>query len=212
MLLGVSLYVNILTMKNTYIISDTHFGHDNIRKHCDRPWKTVEEMNDALVHNWNSMVNNGDIVYHLGDFAMFPRQEDNVDRMKIYRKLRMRLNGKIVLIQGNHDKMSHEVYRDCFSDVHDIYELKFFGEKIVLCHYPLRTWNASFHGRKHLFGHVHGRLNAVENTLGLSMDVGVDVPEWKYSPVPIETILDKLNKKYEYLKSIGYFNKNRGDD
>jgi calcineurin-like phosphoesterase family protein len=192
-------------MKNIFLISDTHFGHDRIRIHCNRPWHTIEEHDEALITNWNNVVKRGDIIYHLGDFAMIPKQDDGTPRMKLYRKLRMRLNGKIILIKGNHDQMAEAVYKECFSEVYDLREIKINGEKIVLCHYPLRSWNAAFHGRKHIFGHVHGRLERVDT--GVSCDVGVDVPDWNYAPAPIEVVLDKLNIKYKKIKEINKYNR-----
>ena len=48
-----------------YIISDTHFSHNNIIEYCNRPWNTVEEMDEALIHNWNSVVGKNDIVFDL---------------------------------------------------------------------------------------------------------------------------------------------------
>jgi len=179
-------------MSNIFFVADTHINHANILRHCNRPWKSVEEHDEALINNWNSVVSRKDIVYLLGDFAMIPKQDDGTPRMKLYRKLRMRLNGKICLIIGNHDVMSNEVY-DCFTEVSPLKEIKINGEKITLCHYPMRSWNGSFHGRKHVFGHVHGRLEKVDT--GVSCDVGVDVPEWNYRPVEWTVLQNKLNKK-----------------
>ena len=177
---------------NTFITGDTHFGHYNIIKHCNRPW-SAEEHDDALVARWNAIVNKKADVYHVGDFAMFKAVKGGEDRMKAYRRLRMRLNGKIHLVLGNHDKMSQEVY-NCFSAVYDgIKDIKVDGIKVTLCHYPMRSWNCSFHGSWHLFGHVHGRLENV-NT-GMSFDVGVDVPEWNYTPVPWDKIKEKMELK-----------------
>ena len=79
-----------------FVISDTHFGHANIIRYCDRPFATVDEMNRSLIENWNSVVSNNDIVIHVGDFA-FLKQEALAD-------IRTKLNGKIWLIRGNHDK------------------------------------------------------------------------------------------------------------
>jgi len=183
---------------NTFFTADTHWSHANIIKHCNRPWKTVEEMNEALIENWNKTVSKRDTVYHLGDFAMIPKQ-DGVDSMKLYRKLRFRLNGKIHIIIGNHDRMSQDVY-STFSEVIDFgKEIKIDKEKVTICHYPMRSWNASFHGSMHLFGHVHSRLENVDT--GVSCDVGVDVPDWNYTPVVWEAVKEKLLKKREIFKA-----------
>ena len=178
---------------NIYFISDTHFGHYNIIRHCTRPWPQ-ETHDDMLIQRWNAIVSKKDIVYHLGDFAMF-KSIDCENRMKAYRKTRMALNGKIHLVVGNHDKMSQDVY-NCFTEVYPgLKDIVIDHNKITLCHYPMRSWNGSFHGSYHIFAHVHGRLENVDT--GVSCDVGVDVPEWNYAPVAWETLKIKLDKKKE---------------
>ena len=81
-------------MGKIFYIADTHFGHDNIRKLSNRPFSTVEEMDNALINNWNSVVTDDDDVYILGDFSY--KSEDPIDYLK-------KLNGKKHLIVGNHD-------------------------------------------------------------------------------------------------------------
>ena len=78
-----------------WFTSDLHFGHRNIIKYCNRLWNTVEEMDEALIHNWNSVVGKNDIGVDLGDFAFASNQR--------WRELVSRLNGKHYLILGNHD-------------------------------------------------------------------------------------------------------------
>jgi len=183
---------------NTFFTADLHLSHDAILKHCNRPW-SIEEHNDALIARWNAIVSKRDTVYVLGDMMMVRAQPDGTPRMKIYRRLRHRLNGSIILIKGNHDAGSSEYY-DCFTKVYDFgAEVKIDGEKIVLCHYPMRSWNRSFHGSFHAFGHLHGRLEGVDT--GVSCDVGVDVPEWDYKPVAWEVLRAKLLKKREIWKN-----------
>lgn len=186
-------------MGDIYFTSDTHFGHYNIIKHCNRPW-SKEEHDEKLIETWNSVVGKRDTVYHLGDFAMFKAVSGKGDRMKAYRRTRMALNGKIHLVLGNHDKMSQDTY-SCFSDVYPgLKEIRVNKQKITLCHYPMRSWNCSVHGAWHLFGHVHGRM---ENTnTGLSLDVGVDVPDWEYKPVSFEQIQEKMKKKMENWEEV----------
>ena len=164
-------------------------------------------MNEALITNWNSVVPKKGTVYLLGDFAMVPKQADGTPRMKIYRSLRHRLNGKIYLCKGNHDKMSQDVY-DLFTEVDGILEPKIDGEKIFLCHYPMLSWNGSIHGRPSYFGHVHGRLS--EHPSRLSLDVGVDVPSWNYTPVSWEVLRKKTLEKEIIWKEYWFkYNQNK---
>lgn len=74
-----------------YFIPDTHFCHSNIIKYCDRPFKDVKEMNETIINNWNNIVTNEDIVYHLGDFCLSTDDE--------IKNIFNRLNGTIILIR-----------------------------------------------------------------------------------------------------------------
>lgn len=182
-------------MKNIHFTADHHFGHWNIVRHCNRPWTSIEEHDSTLIELWNSVVNKKDLVYALGDLMMVPKQEDGTPRMKIYRRIRNRLNGKIILIKGNHDAGSKEYY-DCFTEVCDYKEIKYNKTKIICSHYPFASWNGSFHGHNPMFhGHCHGRM---DNSNYLRLDVGVDC--WNYKPVHIDILLEHINKKRELLK------------
>ena len=78
-----------------FFTADTHWGHRNIIKYCQRPFADVDEMNETLITNWNNSVGKDDIVFHLGDFAMGGSAD--------WSRLLDRLNGRIYLILGNHD-------------------------------------------------------------------------------------------------------------
>lgn len=147
----------------TWFTSDTHFGHKNVIKYCNRPFETVDEMNLGLITKWNQCVQPGDEVYHLGDFAFCRGSELNA--------IVSSLNGQIYLIRGNHDH-SDTTKLKRFAWVKDYYELKVNGQKIVLCHYPIESWNGRHHGAWHLHGHCHGSLKDTLNHKRL--DVGVD--------------------------------------
>lgn len=108
-----------------FFTSDTHFNHANILNYCSRPWSSVDEMNECLIQNWNTVVNPDDIVYHLGDFAMG-------DRNKIPSIL-SRLNGRIILVRGNHD---HKRSLEHFNEIHDRLVLDLDGYKVELVHNP----------------------------------------------------------------------------
>lgn len=169
----------------TFFTADTHFGHDAIRRHCERPWSSVDEMDAAMIAEWNDMVPRGSIVYHLGDFAF-----------KNHAKYRHKLNGKIILIKGNHDKMSQKLYSELFTEVHSALERKFFGKFVTLYHYKQETWNCSHFGSWHFYGHSHGRL--VETNTSFCCDVGVDV--WGYRPVPWEVLVELMEEKTYKIK------------
>lgn len=168
-------------MSKVFFISDTHFWHKKIIEFCARPFISVDEMNKKMVDNWNSVVNKGDTVYHLGDFSMgYPKKSD--DLLNLFNSL----NGQKVLIKGNHD--DKQVLSLPWAFIKETYGLKHNGKYVWLSHYPHRSWNMSYHGSYHLYGHVHGTTMP----WGWSCDVGVD--SWDFTPVSFEQI-DSLMKK-----------------
>lgn len=170
---------------NILFTSDTHFGHANIIRYCNRPFKSVLEMDECMISNWNQKVSKDDTVYHLGDFA-FGRYWEDIDK---YRK---RLNGKIHLIKGNHDK-SKLFFRHGFTNFNwnSFQEIKVQGQDITLCHYALRVWNKSHHGAWHLYGHSHGSL--MDDPNSLSFDVGVDCHN--YTPLSFDEVAKIMSTK-----------------
>src|SRR3989344_4017153 len=80
-----------------FITADHHFNHKNIIEYCKRPFKTVEEMNETMIERWNRRVGKDDLVIHLGDFGLGNKEKIN--------EIRKRLNGTIILIKGNHDRV-----------------------------------------------------------------------------------------------------------
>lgn len=174
-----------------HFVSDTHFGHHNIIKYCDRPWDTVDEMNEGLIDNWNNVVKPDDDVYHLGDFCMGGTRPRDWLR---------RLNGRVHLIRGNHDP---HVKDQGFASVQDYLELRVKGyRRIILLHFPMLRWNASHKGTWHLFGHVHGKLTTKFDRLtledSLAMDAGVDCHD--YYPISIERVSWVMRAKSKSLK------------
>lgn len=127
----------------TWFISDTHFNHANIINFCNRPFKDVSEMNSALIKNWNKRVSPDDIVYHLGDFAMGDR--------RLIPRIINSLNGKIILIKGNHDKKD---FLDSFHEVHERLVINLYDKKIELAHSP---GHLKFDCDFSLCGHVHNQ-------------------------------------------------------
>ena len=124
-----------------FFTSDTHFNHQSILKYCSRPWETVEEMNEGLIKNWNEVVKPGDTVYHLGDFAMGQRN--------LIPGILSRLNGRIILIRGNHDFSKSLGY---FQEVVPSQVLELDGHKFELAHNPGHLSQSHDFA---LCGHVH---------------------------------------------------------
>lgn len=157
-------------MNQLFFTSDHHFGHENIIKYCNRPFENAREMNEALIQRWNEKIKPRDTVYHIGDFGLTYKE----NLLAIVE----RLNGKIHLITGNHDSAALQI-RNKFQWVKEYYELKVKDpdckngvQRIILFHYAMRTWRGSGRGNWHLYGHSHGTLPDLEDSL--SFDVGVD--------------------------------------
>ena len=157
-------------MSKIFFTSDHHFGHKNIIQFSERPFKDVAEMDDILIERWNEKVSPEDEVYHLGDMGLSSSGK--------LRKILDRLNGKIYLINGNHEK-SAQTCHTRFEWIKDYYELVIKDDEfergeqlIVLFHYSMREWNASHWGTYHLYGHAHGTL--ADDPTSLSFDIGVD--------------------------------------
>jgi calcineurin-like phosphoesterase family protein len=152
---------------NTYVTSDLHFFHKNILEFChqSRPYSSVDDMHEAIVHNWNTEVQDDDLTYILGDVT-FGKISLTIDLLR-------RLNGRKILIKGNHDKdaVRKAAFCDCFESIHDYLEIKQNGTHVVLMHFPIMLWNLKHHGAVHLHGHLHGNPSGVT---GRIKDVGMD--------------------------------------
>lgn len=171
-------------MSKTLFTADPHFGHENIIKHCKRPFNDVLEMDEVMVERWNAVVSARDTIYILGDLA--------------YRcpvpyaySLLQRLNGVKHLIVGNHDQLALNIakyHKGIFASVEQLKEIKVGDQKIVLCHYAMRSWRHDIRGSWQLYGHTHNLLPS----FGKSIDVGVDA--WDFFPVSFEKIKDVMDK------------------
>lgn len=176
-------------MKNIFFTSDHHFGHNNIIRFTDRPFASVEEMDETLISNWNERVQPGDDVYHLGDVGLC--KPDELDAIL------SRLNGNIHLIVGNHEYSALRC-KERFAWTKDYYELNVPDEdvkggkqKIVLLHYAMRVWNKSHHGSFHLYGHSHGSLP--DDPKMQSIDVGVD--SHNFYPISYHEVKEIMKQK-----------------
>jgi calcineurin-like phosphoesterase family protein len=180
-------------MANTFLISDTHFGHANICKFLNsdgskvRPWDHVEEMDETMIQNWNKVVKPEDKVYHLGDVVINRK----------YLKTLYRLNGDKVLIKGNHDIFHLSDYVDHFRDIRAYHV--FGGEKMILSHIPIHVESLGrFHVNIH--GHLHG--NIVKDKFGKADHryFSVCVEQINYAPIALEDVKKTLTDLGMYKK------------
>jgi len=177
-------------MSNIWFTSDTHFGHANIIKYCNRPFKNCYEHDEALIANWNHVVGPQDHIYHLGDFG-FGSKGYMIQILN-------RLHGLIFFVKGNHDKaVKKDEVSAYFQWMKDYYELPIQDKemnhkhKIVLCHYAFEVWNKKHFGAWHLHGHSHGSLQSPDYMARL--DVGVDVHG--YTPVSYQKVKEIMTRK-----------------
>jgi len=156
-----------------FFTADTHFGDHRTINIQRRPFASVAEMDAALVERWNAAVGAHDTVWHLGDVA---RRGDAVAA------LLARLNGTKHLLRGNNDPAATAAAPG-WASVGDYAELELDGRRLVLCHYPFRSWNGQGRGAMNLHGHSHGRLKPVPR----QFDVGVDARD--FAPVMLRGLL-----------------------
>jgi calcineurin-like phosphoesterase family protein len=159
-----------------FFTADTHFSHASIIGFCDRPFRDTQDMDEALVANWNRRVGPDDTVFHLGDFCW---------RKGNGRSILAQLRGRKHLILGNHDskEIAAADYWESVSHYQMIRREPGVHPDLVLFHYPIEEWDNVRHGAVHLHRHVHARLPPSRQRL----DVGVDC--WGFAPVSLEEVL-----------------------
>lgn len=185
-----------------YFTADLHFGHKNIIRFDNRPFKSVEEMDRTLIERWNKKVTDEDTVYILGDISWYSDQKT----CEIFAKLR----GKKILVMGNHDRI-HGKIKDYFEEICSYKEIALPGNiQVVLCHYPIVFFNHHHYGAYMLYGHVHNshEWNMTENykyelqqlDVKCNMfNVGCMVHD--YEPVTLEEILQQEERKDNYARN-----------
>lgn len=179
-------------MGKIYFTSDTHFCHNKDFCYEPRGFKTIEEMNEKIFNNWNSIVTDEDDVYHLGDVML----NDDIQGMMYLENLK----GKIHIIRGNHDTDTRvERYKQLDNVVEITYAtiIKYGKLHLYLCHYPTLTANYDDDKPWHknlinLFGHTHQQENFYNNNPYM-YHVGVDSHNCK--PIEIEEILEEIRQK-----------------
>lgn len=184
-------------LNNTFVTADQHFGHANIIRFCNRPFESVEEMDQTMIGNWNKIVGPKDTIFHLGDFTLG-------DWSMAYEYLKQ-LNGNIKFLRNpwHHDKrwlpeddkmiMALGNNTVTFLPPMVILEIpeKYYGHPlaITLCHYPLAVWDRILYGAWMLHGHSHGNYKGE----GFILDVGVDC--MNFYPISLGNVLGLMYER-----------------
>lgn len=177
-----------------YVTADLHLGHRGILTLGNgRPFKTVEEMDETIIGNWNSMITHRDVAYILGDVCL--------GNLNIAQKYLEQLNGQVYVMRGNHDDrwikkfqvnqyiVPHRQGRGYVRKAPVYKEMKFDGNRIVMFHYRVEDWQDMYKGSVMLHGHSHGSLPPVKDTL----DVCVDDNDYK--PYTLEQAIAKAKEQ-----------------
>ena len=172
---GAIIFINVLESINMkYVIADTHFGHSNIIKYCNRPFSSVAEMNDKLIGNWNKTIKHDDIVYHLGD-VFFGKENSSIIH---------ELNGTKHLIIGNHDNIRDRDILGGFSKIllnKNIFDSK--GRQWHLTHMPIVVENNIIN----VHGHIH------DKKINDNKHICVSVEHINYTPLNIDELHTLIN-------------------
>lgn len=194
-----------------YLTSDLHFNHLNILKYETetRPFSTIEEMNETLIKNWNDTVRPEDTVYVLGDFFMGP--------LDAIPAILNQLNGKIILIRGNHDTQPRlDYYKSQGIEIKDIDYISYKGRFFILCHFPIASEEFMQMVRRdnsevvNLYGHIHS--NAIKGYVDGTYHIGCDTNN--LTPISLEQIWSEswpeemMTPEIEAYKNGGYKNAN----
>ena len=136
-------------MSKIFYISDLHLCHEKIIEKAERPFGSVEEMNETIIKRWNARVSTEDMVYILGDLGLYHQKEIAF--------IMMLLKGKKILIRGNHDipNLRDRRLREPFVKIADYMEVNDNGRIVCLSHYPIEEWNGFNEGYYHIHGHMH---------------------------------------------------------
>lgn len=173
---------------NVFHIGDTHFYDSGILKIENRPFKTVNEMNQAIISSWNLYVGKDDIVWHHGDVGSC--NWHGVTTEYVIRQLRevvRKLNGHKYLILGNHDRnLTEEEWKSVgFEKVYDHPVL--YNDWYILSHEPIYiSYNMPY---ANIFAHVHGNQNF--NTVSTA-GACVSCERWGFRPVASDTLCNRI--------------------
>jgi len=165
-----------------FFTADEHYNHNKIIEYCNRPFKTIKEMNETLIANHNSIVGRNDTTIHIGDFCWCNNRLD-ADQFIL------RLNGNHVFLKGSHDHWLPDSAKY-------IWRKEIYGKFIMVCHYAMTIWERSHYNSWHLFGHSHGRHQGV----GKCFDIGVNC--FNFYPVSFNEVAEIMRTKSDNINLI----------
>lgn len=170
-------------MRDIWLISDTHFFHENIIRYCNRPFDNAQHMNEQLLDNWNSVVKPGDKVYHLGDVFLGGK-----DGQEEFKKFWPRLNGKKRLVVGNHDNIKFLSNGGFFEKV----MLWRWFDELLFTHVPthptsLGEARVGYDRVVNVHGHTHDKGSPVGPYISVCAEL------INYTPIHVEEV--KMNIK-----------------
>ena len=172
--------------------ADLHLGHTNVIRHCDRPFADADEMDAALIHNWNEKVHRNDTVYILGDFLFRPKRP-----VEEYLSV---LKGKKHLIIGNHDRfwMKKTDLNTWFVSVSPMLFISDGGQPATLCHYPMMSWPGMSRGGYMIYGHIHNSTGAdywpLIHAREQMLNAGVDING--FAPAQLSELIEN-NRRFK---------------
>ena len=172
----------VRTNSRVFLTSDLHLGHSNIIKYCSRPYSDVSEMNEDLIKKWNEVVTDSGRVFFLGDFGLGSKEE--VIRWG------QRLNGRKVMIYGNHDRYRPGVYYEAGFEHVSKWPIV-IQNKYLLSHAPMTDQTIVNIGSLiNIYGHIHDKVEQGETITCSSACVCVE--RWDYRPVELSVLEKKM--------------------
>lgn len=171
-----------------YWTADEHYGHDEIITHCKRPFRNNQIMTREIIKRHNSIIGEGDTVYHIGDLAFA-----GPDRVSFVEGIMRRLNGTHILILGNHDRIAPFSFVNAgFQSVHTSLTIQKQGHTLVMAHDPA-TWNCVAN-MEPLPIFIHGHIHTIWKSIIEKKMVNVGVDVWDFYPVSLEQILKAIEE------------------
>lgn len=164
-----------------YLIADLHFGHANVIEYEHRPFDSAQEMDETLIKLWNSIVKSDDLVYVLGDFTLSRR-------MEIIKYLVKQLNGRKILIMGNHDTRKPKDYIECGFEVATRKPMM-VEPGVILMHEPFEDETLIVPNYIYFFGHVHNKHSLMDEYPNCKC---VSVERVDYKPIDLDISIRKM--------------------